>query len=40
MRHVNSFIDKYGLTGGGKSWWMNLPICPDKVRKNILQFAY
>jgi hypothetical protein len=40
MRHINSFIDQYGLTGGGKSWWMNLPICPDKVRKNILQFAY
>lgn len=40
MRHINSFIDEYGLTGGGKSWWMNLPICSDKVRKNILQFAY
>ena len=21
MRHVNAFIDLYGISGGGKSWW-------------------
>lgn len=26
MRHVNSFLDFYGLPGGGKAWWDNQPI--------------
>ena len=26
MRHVNAFIDTFGLTGGGKSWWNAQPI--------------
>ena len=21
MRHVNSFLDEYGIPGGGKAWW-------------------
>ena len=24
MRHINSFIDLYGINGGGKSWWTKL----------------
>lgn len=24
MRHVNSFLSFFGLTGGGKSWWDSL----------------
>lgn len=26
MRHVNAFIDKYGIKGGGKAWWNGLEI--------------
>ena len=26
MRHINSFIEFYGIEGGGKSWWNNLEI--------------
>ena len=25
MNHVNSFIDTYGIDGGGKKWWCSLP---------------
>lgn len=21
MRHVNAFIDRFGISGGGKAWW-------------------
>lgn len=21
MRHVNSFLDRFGIKGGGKAWW-------------------
>ena len=24
MRHINAFIDFYGISGGGKKWWMSL----------------
>jgi hypothetical protein len=27
MRHVNSFLDHFGIAGGGKSWWDNLEVC-------------
>jgi hypothetical protein len=26
MRHINAFIDKYGITGGGKAWWNSLEV--------------
>lgn len=26
MRHVNSFIRFFNLSGGGKSWWDALPV--------------
>lgn len=26
MNHINSFLDKFGLSGGGKAWWNSLPI--------------
>lgn len=26
MRHINAFIDLYGIEGGGKAWWMKLEI--------------
>ena len=22
MRHVNAFLDYFGISGGGKAWWM------------------
>lgn len=24
LRHINSFIQHFGIAGGGKSWWENL----------------
>lgn len=26
MRHINSFIDTYGINGGGKVWWTSLEV--------------
>ena len=26
MRHVNAFIDMFGISGGGKKWWDALPV--------------
>lgn len=26
MRHINSFIDLFGISGGGKKWWDALPV--------------
>lgn len=27
MNHINSFIDAYGIFGGGKAWWTSLEVC-------------
>ena len=27
MNHINSFIDTYGINGGGKAWWTSLEVC-------------
>ena len=26
MRHINSFINTYGISGGGKAWWTSLEV--------------
>lgn len=26
MRHVNAFLEAYGLAGGGKKWWWSTPL--------------
>lgn len=26
MRHVNAFLNAFGIDGGGKSWWDALPV--------------
>lgn len=26
MRHINAFIEMFGISGGGKSWWYALPV--------------
>lgn len=26
MRHVNAFVDTYGVDGGGKKWWTSLEV--------------
>ena len=26
MRHVNAFLDCFGIPGGGKAWWMQQPV--------------
>ena len=26
MNHVNSFIDTFGISGGGKAWWTALEV--------------
>lgn len=27
MNHINSFVDTYGVSGGGKAWWISLEVC-------------
>lgn len=27
MNHINSFIDTFGINGGGKTWWISLEVC-------------
>lgn len=27
MNHINSFIDTFGISGGGKAWWTSLEVC-------------
>ena len=27
MNHINSFLDTFGIDGGGKSWWTSLEVC-------------
>lgn len=26
MNHINSFIDTFGINGGGKAWWVALDV--------------
>lgn len=26
MNHINSFIDAFGIDGGGKAWWTSLEV--------------
>lgn len=26
MRHINTFIEMFGVSGGGKKWWNALPV--------------
>ena len=26
QKHVNAFIERYGIAGGGKAWWQSLPV--------------
>lgn len=26
MRHINAFIEMFGISGGGKAWWDALPV--------------
>ena len=32
MRHINAFIEMFGIEGGGKKWWNALPIEESKPR--------
>ena len=40
IRHVNSFLDLYGIDGGGKSWWMNQKVYksdfPQQAKNEIV----
>lgn len=27
MNHINSFINTFGISGGGKAWWTSLEVC-------------
>lgn len=31
MKHVNAFIARYGIDGGGKKWWDSLPVERDNT---------
>ena len=35
MRHINAFIDLYGIPGGGKHWWLSLPVDRTNIIKSI-----
>lgn len=26
MNHINSFLDTFGIDGGGKAWWISLEV--------------
>lgn len=26
MNHINSFLDTFGISGGGKAWWISLEV--------------
>lgn len=30
MNHINSFINMFGIDGGGKAWWESLTIANNK----------
>ena len=32
MRHVNSFLSFFGISGGGKSWWDSQSVENEKVK--------
>jgi hypothetical protein len=27
MKHINAFLDVFGIDGGGKAWWTSLEVC-------------
>ena len=35
MRHINSFLKFYGITGGGKAWWDKLEVV-GKINNDYL----
>lgn len=37
MRHVNAFIDFYGIEGGGKKWWESLPYTPNNLKHEVFK---
>lgn len=32
MRHINAFIEMFGISGGGKSWWDMQPVETEKPK--------
>ena len=39
MNHINSFLDTFGITGGGKTWWESLKVEPMKSWVKMLLCA-
>ena len=35
MRHINSFLEFYGIEGGGKAWWDKLEYVGKKNNGNL-----
>lgn len=35
MRHINAFVDFYGIEGGGKAWWTKLECVGKKSNGNL-----
>ena len=33
MRHINAFIEMFGISGGGKKWWDALPVEESPPRR-------
>ena len=39
MRHVNSFLQHFRMSGGGKAWWDAQPVQARAVNESDLQLA-
>lgn len=37
MKHVNAFLDAYGIAGGGKKWWDALPVDDSNIITEIIK---
>lgn len=35
MRHINAFLEFYGIEGGGKTWWDKLEYVGKKNNENL-----
>ena len=37
MKHVNAFVDLFGIPGGGKKWWCSLPVDHKNIVVDIIK---
>jgi hypothetical protein len=39
MNHINSFLDAFGISGGGKAWWMALEVVGWLLRLYVILYV-